>query len=89
MAEGSSLYDRLGGGWSLLRLRDDVDAGPLVEAAAARGVPLDVLELRGQEFEKLYGASLVLVRPDQHVVWRGASADLPTAGAIVDRVRGV
>lgn len=89
LPDGASLYDRLGNGLSLLRLRDDVDPGPLIEAAAARRVPLDVLELRGKEIEELYGASLVLVRPDQHVVWRGTSVDLPTAGVVIDRVRGV
>jgi 2-polyprenyl-6-methoxyphenol hydroxylase-like FAD-dependent oxidoreductase len=89
LPDGASLYDRLGNGLSLLRLRDDADVAPLIEAAAAREVPLAVLELRGQRLDDLYGASLLLVRPDQHVAWRGASLDRPTAGAVIDRVRGV
>ncbi|MEO8971365.1 MAG: FAD-dependent monooxygenase [Ktedonobacteraceae bacterium] len=89
LSDGASLYDRLGSGLSLLRLRDDVAVGPLIEAAAASGVPLYVLELRGEKLEEHYGASLVLVRPDQHVAWRGAVADMQTAGAIINRVRGV
>jgi len=89
LPDGASLYDRLGNGLSLLRLREDADVAPFIESAAARGVPLTVIELRGQALEERYGASLLLVRPDQHVAWRGTSVDRPTAGAILDRVRGV
>ncbi len=89
LPDGASLYDRLGNGLSLLRLRDDVDVAPFIESAAARGVPLTVIELRGQTLEELYGASLLLVRPDQHVAWRGASVDRTTAGAVIDQVRGI
>ena len=89
MPDGASLYDRLGNGLSLLRLRDDVDVTPFIEFAATHGVPLDVVELRGQRLEEVYGASLLLVRPDQHVAWRGASVDRPTAEMVIDQVRGV
>ena len=51
MPDGASLYDRLGNGLSLLRLRDDVDVTPFIESAATHRVPLDVVELRGQELE--------------------------------------
>ena len=89
MPDGASLYDRLGYGLSLLRLRDDVDVTPFIESAATHRVPLDVVELRGQRLEEFYGASLLLVRPDQHVAWRGASVDRPTAEMVIDQVRGV
>ena len=89
MQDGASVYDRLGNGLSLLRLRDDVDVTPFIESAATHGVPLDVVELHGQELEGRYGASLLLVRPDQHVAWRGASVDRPTAEMVIDQVRGV
>lgn len=88
LPDGASLYDRLGNGFSLLRLRDDADVTPFIESAAARRVPLTVVELRGHALETLYEASLLLVRPDQHVVWRGGSIDRPGADAIIDRVRG-
>lgn len=88
LPDGASLYDRLGNGFLLLRLSDEVDAEPLIEAAAARGVPLDLLELRGQTLEEFYGASLLLVRPDQHVAWRGTSVDRLTAATLIDRIRG-
>src|ERR1700724_3214708 len=78
-----------GNGLSLLRLCDYADVAPFIESAAARGVPLTVHELRGQTLEEFYGASLVLVRPDQHVAWRGASVDRPTVEEIINQVRGV
>ena len=88
LPDGASLYDRLGNGFSLLRLRDDADVIPFVESAAARGVPLTVIKLRGQTLEMLYETPLLLVRPDQHVAWRGTSVDRLTADALIDRVRG-
>ena len=88
LPDGTSLYDRMGTELSLLRLRDDSDADPLIEAAAARRVPLTVVELRGEALEERYGAALILVRPDQHVAWRGTT-DRRAAGTIIDMVRGV
>ena len=88
LSDGVSLYDRLGNGLSLLRLRDDADVVPFTEAATARNVPLTVVEIRGEKLEERYGASLLLVRSDQHVTWRGTSVDQTTAGTIIDRIRG-
>ncbi len=88
LSGGASLYDQLGNGLSLLRLRDDANVTPFIESTAARRVPLTVVELRGQTLETLYDASLILVRPDQHVVWRGVSINRPEADAIIDRARG-
>jgi hypothetical protein len=88
LPDGTSLYDRLGIGLTLLQLRDDAEVTPLIESAAASGVPLEVIELRGDSLEKSYEASLLLVRPDQHVAWRGVSMDRPGADALIDRVRG-
>ncbi len=89
LPDGTSLYDRLGNGLSLLRLGDGADVAPFMQSAAVRGVPLTVLDLRDQALEKIYGASLLLMRPDQHLAWRGTSVDRPTAEAIIDRVRGI
>ena len=89
LPDGASLYDRLGNGLSLLRLCDDADVTPFIESATAHGVPLTVVELRGQSLEEFYGASLLLVRPDQHVAWRGTSVDRATAETLLERIRGV
>ncbi|MBA2679269.1 MAG: FAD-dependent monooxygenase [Ktedonobacteraceae bacterium] len=88
LSGGGSLYDQLGNGLSLLRLRDDANVTPFIESTAARRMPLTVVELGSQALETLYDASLILVRPDQHVVWRGVSINRPEADAIIDRARG-
>ena len=88
LRDGVSLYDRLGSGLSLLWLRDGIDVAPFIESAAVCRVPLLVLDLRSQALEKIYGAPLLLVRPDQHVAWRGASMDRSTVEAIIDQVCG-
>ena len=88
LPDGASLYDRLGNGLSLLRLRDAADVVPFIEAAKASRVPLTMLELHGQTCEEMYDTPLLLVRPDQHVAWRGMSVDRATAETIIDQARG-
>jgi 2-polyprenyl-6-methoxyphenol hydroxylase-like FAD-dependent oxidoreductase len=74
-----SLYDHLGPEFTLIRsgTRDDT----LIKAAAAN-LPLQVLDLDPGWAAHL-GGELVLVRPDQHVSWRGSTPDDP--GAILRR----
>jgi len=72
LADGRSLYDALGFEFSLLRLGPKApDAAPFVAAAAARGMPLSVVDLPQDELRDLYEADLALIRPDQIVAWRG------------------
>jgi hypothetical protein len=67
-----SLFDRLGAGFTLLRLGPTAPAGlPIAAAARAAGVPVRVLDVPGGEARDLYGRDLALLRPDQHVAWRG------------------
>ena len=68
---GSSLFDRLGGGLTLLRLDPSLSVAAFEEAASKQSVPLMVLDLSLPEARKLYGRALVLVRPDQYIAWRG------------------
>ena len=84
--DGSALFDRLGKGFTLLRFAD-VDATSLERAAVERGLPLEVVDLRDEKAQRLYQRSLVLVRPDQHVAWRGDAAPA-NAAQVIDRVRG-
>ncbi len=52
-----------------------------------RGVPLETVEIDDPAIAELYERSLVLVRPDGHVAWRGDR--LPgDCAALTDRVRG-
>lgn len=71
-ADRASLYDRLGLGFTILCLGGTGrSAAPLVRTAADRNVPLAVVEVDADAVRDLYGRDLVLVRPDQHVAWRG------------------
>ncbi|MDQ6945368.1 MAG: 2-polyprenyl-6-methoxyphenol hydroxylase, partial [Actinomycetota bacterium] len=81
------IYDLLGKGLTLLRFTADPDAGAaLIRTAAAAAVPLAAVDLALPELRELYGADLVLIRPDQHVAWRGA---VVTDGvSLLDAVRG-
>ena len=88
LADDTALFDRFGKGFTLLRLGgSDAVIQPLIDAAAAKGVPLTVFEEPDPETRALYEADLALIRPDQYVAWRGDA--LPAdAGALVDRVTG-
>lgn len=63
------------------------DVKAIEEAAEARQMPLHVLHLSDRGIAELYDEPLVLIRPDRHVAWRGATApDNPSA--LVDILRG-
>jgi 2-polyprenyl-6-methoxyphenol hydroxylase-like FAD-dependent oxidoreductase len=80
LAEGVSIFDRMGPDFTLLALGAgrEPDVRALRDAAAGRGIPLEVLEVRSEEARDVYGADLVLVRPDRHVAWRGNGAPAET-----------
>lgn len=87
-AIGDSLFDRLGPGFTVLRLGPrPPQADRLMAAFAARGVPVKMLDVPSQMARDLYERDLVVVRPDQHVAWRG-NADPPDATAIVAQMTG-
>ena len=88
LADGSSLYDHFGPGYTLL-VTDGTDPGDtaLAQAAAARGMPLAIVAPRDERLPPLYAARFVLIRPDQHVAWRGDR--LPEHPApLLDRLAG-
>ena len=72
MADRSSLYDHFGRFFTLLRLGGSEGAErPLAAAATARGVKLTCLAPGGAAARDLYQRNFALIRPDQHVAWRG------------------
>jgi 2-polyprenyl-6-methoxyphenol hydroxylase-like FAD-dependent oxidoreductase len=72
LADDISVYDVLGDGFTLVRVGPTADVSALVAVAGGLGIPLHVLDLSHlPALRALYGADLVLVRPDQHVAWRG------------------
>ena len=76
LADGSSLYDHFGQGFTLLA------TDGAMPSIAAPSVPLKVVKQAG--LRDLYQARYALIRPDQHVAWRGDSL----APEIFDRVTG-
>jgi len=88
LADGQSLYDALGDSYTMLRFDPDVDVTPLLHAAAARGMPVRVLDIAPHTAPACYRHALVLVRPDQHVAWR--ADHLPdTVETLVQTICGV
>ncbi len=87
LADGRSLYDALGPDYTLLRFDPSIDVSTLMRAAAERGVPLALLDVRAREESTAYRHKLLLSRPDQHVAWR---SDEPPADpvALMDVARG-
>jgi len=70
--DGRSLYDAFGFEFTLLRLgKRAPDTAPLAAAAAARGLPLAVVDIAEDRARDLYETDLALIRPDQIVAWRG------------------
>ena len=67
------MYDHFGQGFTLI-VTDDSDTAEIErvrEAARMTGVPLEVLRPREPAIADLYRARYVLIRPDQHIAWRG------------------
>jgi 2-polyprenyl-6-methoxyphenol hydroxylase-like FAD-dependent oxidoreductase len=91
---GTSLYDVLGPGFSLL-VDSEALAGNAAETAyaevlaagAGHGIPVTVTAVgpsdNGTPMAELWAADAVLVRPDQHVAWRGSSAQAAAAALAV------
>ena len=87
--DGSSLYDHFGVGFTLLAgaTADTAALDAARAAAAAAGVPLKVLQPPLPVLADLYQARYVLIRPDQHVAWRG-NAIPADAAALFARITG-
>jgi 2-polyprenyl-6-methoxyphenol hydroxylase-like FAD-dependent oxidoreductase len=87
LADGRELYDLLGPELTLIDT-SGANAGKALAGVAERlGVPVQHLPVDDDHVAGVLERPLVLVRPDQHVAWRGT--DSPADGAaVLDRVRG-
>ena len=86
LADGRSLYDLFGPGFTLLALgaaAEDIAAAR--EQAARMDVPLRIVEREDEALRRLYEAPLTLIRPDQHVAWRGERWDDATLATVSGR----
>ncbi len=87
--DGSSLYDHFGAGFTLLASADasGAELDRATQDAASAGMPLKLLCPREPGIAALYPTRFTLVRPDQHVAWRGDA--WPADGAsLLARVTG-
>ena len=89
LSDGSSLYDHFGPGLSRLVTEDGHEAAARAfhDAAEGVGMPLRVVRPGDPRLRARYEAPLALIRPDQHVAWRGNSAPADVHG-LLDVVRG-
>ncbi|MBY3258826.1 FAD-dependent oxidoreductase [Rhizobium laguerreae] len=68
----TSLFDRFGFEWTLLRLRPLSSPGTeFVAAARMAGMDLTVVDIEEDQLPAIYREPLVLIRPDQVIAWRG------------------
>jgi 2-polyprenyl-6-methoxyphenol hydroxylase-like FAD-dependent oxidoreductase len=75
LADRTPLHDRIGDGYTLLRLGGTrADPSGLERAMRAAGAPFEVLTVGDEAPRQVYGYDLIMVRPDLHVVWRGHAA---------------
>lgn len=86
LADGRSLYDLMGPGFTLVQKRNDGDADALVVAARRRNIPLALIVVDPviDDVPDVYQHRFTLARSDCHVVWRGD--EMADVDAILDRV---
>lgn len=70
--DGTPIQDRIGDGYTIVRLGR---AGPattgLERAMKAHGAPVTTLDIPDSAARDLYQHDIILLRPDMHIVWRG------------------
>jgi hypothetical protein len=69
------VFEELGKGFTLLAFGvEDQAVAPFAQAAQALRVPLKIVRDSYQGGREAYEARLILVRPDEYVVWTGDTA---------------
>jgi hypothetical protein len=80
--DGISLHDKLGLFFTLIAL-DNVDSAVIEAEARMLDMPLFILRLGRPDLKPVFERDLLLVRPDQHVAWRGDSLPADVAGLLL------
>jgi 2-polyprenyl-6-methoxyphenol hydroxylase-like FAD-dependent oxidoreductase len=84
---GAPILDLLGPDYTLIRFDPSIDVGGFVRASEEAGLPVVVVDAERPPDRHVFEHSLVIVRFDQHVAWRGEA--LPAGDDLVDLLRGV
>jgi hypothetical protein len=87
LPDGRSLLDGLGPAYTLVRFDPSIDVAALTDAAAQSRVPLAVLDVDRNRTTPPAPESLLIVRPDTHIAWRGDAAPQEPL-RLFDRLRG-
>jgi hypothetical protein len=88
LSSGRNVFEELGDGFTLLAFDADERAvRALDRAAAGLGIPFKVIRDTYSGGPEAYEARLVLVRPDQYVVWTGSDGP-DDADALMRMVTG-
>jgi 2-polyprenyl-6-methoxyphenol hydroxylase-like FAD-dependent oxidoreductase len=83
-----SLLDTLGHSFAVLQFNGNSAGQRVAACASRRGIPVSVVSVGSTHARELYGADLVVVRPDQHIAWRGNR--LPEdCDSLFDRLTGL
>lgn len=84
LADGASIYDKFGPWFTLLDLGGgDPPAADAMADAGQEGVPASLVRVRSAELSSLYQRRFAIIRPDQHVAWRGDDLPGPDVWAAV------
>ena len=88
LSSGRNVFEELGRGFTLLAFGvDDAAVRAFEQAAALAKVPLNIVRDTYADGRTKYETRMILVRPDQFIVWAGDTAPAD-AGAIMRRVAG-
>ncbi|MBV8837869.1 MAG: FAD-dependent monooxygenase [Alphaproteobacteria bacterium] len=87
LSSGSSVFETLGEGFTLLAFERERAADAFARAARRRRIPLKIVRDDFRDERTDYAARLVLVRPDQFVAWAGDDAP-PDTAALLRKVTG-
>ena len=88
LSTGRNVFEELSDGFTLLAFgAREGDVVSLEAAARVHNLPLKVIRDSYREGRSRYASQLVLVRPDQYVVWAGDAAP-PDATGVMARVAG-
>jgi hypothetical protein len=82
LSDGRNVFEALGAGFTLLAFGGEGLGRAFADAAQRIGVPLEVVRDSFDDERVAYGARLVLVRPDQYVVWTGDEPPADPAGVL-------